>query len=66
MRNTVDINLCDILQGGSMAYFIEECMTNTMLRIRGMKGMGRYKNLIDGQSTERKILKRIEKTTASI
>jgi hypothetical protein len=37
-----------------------------MLRIRGMKGMGRYKNLIDGQSTERKILKGIEKTTASI
>ena len=24
-------------------------MTNTMLRIRGMKYMGRYKNLIDEQ-----------------
>ena len=31
------------------AYFIGEYMTNTMLRIRGMKYMGRYKNLIDEQ-----------------
>ena len=30
MRNTVDTNLCDILQEGLMAYFIGECMTNTM------------------------------------
>ena len=50
MRNTVDPNLCDILQEGLMAYFKEECMSNTMFRIRGRKGMGRYKNLIDEQS----------------
>jgi hypothetical protein len=49
MRNTVDTNLCDILQEGLMAYFIGECMTNTMFRIRGRKSMGRYKNLIDEQ-----------------
>ena len=32
-----------------MAYFIGECMTTTMFRIRGRKDMGRYKNLIDEQ-----------------
>ena len=47
LQNTVDTNLCDILQEGLMTYFIGECMTNTMFRIRGRKGMGRYKNLID-------------------
>ena len=46
LRNTVDTNLCDILQEGLMAYFIGECMTNTIFRIRGRKSMGRYKNLI--------------------
>ncbi|OEU14903.1 hypothetical protein FRACYDRAFT_241460 [Fragilariopsis cylindrus CCMP1102] len=50
LRNTVDTNLCDILQEGLMAYFKGECMSNTMFRIRGKKGMGRYKNLIDEQS----------------
>ena len=32
-----------------MAYFLGECMTNTMLRIRGQKGMERYALLIDEQ-----------------
>jgi hypothetical protein len=32
-----------------MAYFLGECMTNTMLRIRGQKGMERYDLLIDEQ-----------------
>jgi hypothetical protein len=49
LRNTVDNKLCDILQEGIMAYFLGECMTNTMLRIRGQKGMGRYTLLIDEQ-----------------
>ena len=50
LRNTVDTNLCDILQEGLMAYFIGECMTNTIFRIRGRKGMvGRSKDLIDEQ-----------------
>jgi hypothetical protein len=49
LRNTVDHNLCDILQEGIMAYFLGECVTNTMLRIRGQKGMGRYHLLIDEQ-----------------
>jgi hypothetical protein len=30
-----------------MAYFLGECMTNTMLRIRRQKGMERYDLLID-------------------
>ena len=47
LRNTVDEKLCDILQEGLMAYFKGECMSNTMFRIRGMEGMGRYKNLTD-------------------
>ena len=49
LRKTVDENLCDILQQGIMAYFLGECMTNTMLRIRGQKDMGRYNLLIDKQ-----------------
>ena len=49
LRTTVDENLCDILQQGIMAYFLEECMTNTMFRIRGQKGMERYALLIDDQ-----------------
>ena len=32
-----------------MAYFLGECMTNTMFRIRGQKGMERYDLLIDEQ-----------------
>ena len=32
-----------------MAYFLGECMTNTMLRIRGQKGMNRYNLLVDEQ-----------------
>jgi hypothetical protein len=32
-----------------MAYFLGECMTNTMLWIRGQKGMERYDLLIDEQ-----------------
>jgi hypothetical protein len=32
-----------------MAYFLGECMTNTVLRIRGQKGMDRYDLLIDEQ-----------------
>ena len=43
MRDTVDTNLCDILQEGLTAYFKGECMSNTMFRIRGKKDMGRYK-----------------------
>ncbi|OEU19894.1 hypothetical protein FRACYDRAFT_235957 [Fragilariopsis cylindrus CCMP1102] len=50
LRKTVDKNLCDILQEGLMAYFKGDCMSNTMFRIRGGKGMGRYKNLIDEQT----------------
>jgi hypothetical protein len=49
LRNLVDPVLCDILQEGIMAYFLGECMTNTMLRIRGQKGMDRYDLLIDEQ-----------------
>ena len=49
LRKTVDENLCDILQEGIMAYFLGECMTNTMLTIRGQKDMGRYNLLIDEQ-----------------
>ena len=62
LRNLVDHNVCDIMQEGIMAYFLGECMTNTMLRIRGQKGKERYALLIDeqttgrlGQSTKRKI-----------
>ena len=47
--NILSNKLCDILQEGLMAYFMGECMTNTMLRIRGQKGMARYKLLIDEQ-----------------
>jgi hypothetical protein len=50
LRKTVDKNLCDILQEGLMAYFNRDCMSNTMFRIRGGKGMERYKNLIDEQT----------------
>ncbi|OEU09351.1 hypothetical protein FRACYDRAFT_248200 [Fragilariopsis cylindrus CCMP1102] len=50
LRKTVDKNLCDILQEGLMAYFKRDCMSNTMFRIRGGKGMERYKNLIDEQT----------------
>ena len=50
LRKTVDENLCDILQEGLMAYFNGDCMSNTMFRIRGGKGMERYKNLIDEQT----------------
>ena len=32
-----------------MAYFLGECMTDTMLRKRGQKGMKRYDLLIDEQ-----------------
>ena len=32
-----------------MAYFLGECMTNTMLRIRGQKGMNKYNLLVDEQ-----------------
>jgi hypothetical protein len=32
-----------------MAYFLGECMTTTMLRIRGQEGMERYDLLIDEQ-----------------
>jgi hypothetical protein len=49
LRNTVDPVLCDILQEGLMAYFKGECMTTTMLRIRGQRGMERYSLLIDEQ-----------------
>jgi hypothetical protein len=49
MRNTVDIKLCDILQEGLMTYFKGECMTSTMLRIRGEQGMERYSPLIEEQ-----------------
>jgi hypothetical protein len=47
LRNVVDHNLCDILQEGIMAYFLGEYMTNTMLRIRGQKGMEICALLID-------------------
>ena len=49
LRNVVDNKLCDILRERIMADFIGECMTNTMLRLRGQKGMGRYDLLIDEQ-----------------
>ena len=49
LRNTVDPVLCDILREGLMAYFLGECMTTTMLRLRGQEGMGRYDLLIDEQ-----------------
>jgi hypothetical protein len=49
LRNRVDPVLCDILQEGLMSYFLGENMTNTMLRIRGQAGMGRYDLLIDEQ-----------------
>ncbi|MGK3747566.1 MAG: hypothetical protein ACI90V_014430 [Bacillariaceae sp.] len=32
-----------------MAYFLGECMTTTMFRIRGQEGMKRYDLLIDEQ-----------------
>ena len=51
LRNTgVDDKLCDILQEGISAYFKGECMSSTMIRMRGKKDMGRYKNLIDEQT----------------
>jgi hypothetical protein len=49
LRNTVDPVLCDILKEGIMAYFMGECTTTTMLRIRGQEGMNRYSLLIDEQ-----------------
>jgi len=49
LRNTVDPVLCDILKEGLMTYFLGECMSVAMLRIRGKKGMKRYKQLIDEQ-----------------
>jgi hypothetical protein len=49
LRNTVDPVLCDILREGLMSYFLGECMTTTMLRIRGQEGMERYDLLIDEQ-----------------
>jgi hypothetical protein len=39
LRNTVDPVLCDILKEGLLAYFRGECITTTMLRIRGQEGM---------------------------
>jgi hypothetical protein len=45
----VDLVLCDILKEGLLAYFLGECMTITMLRIRGQAGMERYDMLIDEQ-----------------
>jgi hypothetical protein len=49
LRNSVDPILCDILKEGLLAYFLWECMTTTMLRIRGQAGMERYDLLIDEQ-----------------
>jgi len=48
-NNRVDKKLCDILQEGLLTYFKGECMTNTMLRIRGGKDMENYSLLIDEQ-----------------
>jgi hypothetical protein len=48
-NNRVDTNLCNILQEGLLTYFKREYMTNTMLRIRGKKGMENYSLLIDKQ-----------------
>jgi hypothetical protein len=50
MRNTIDPNLCDILQEGIMTYFKGESTTTTMLRLRGQEGMDRYSLLIDQQT----------------
>jgi len=49
LRNSVDPILCDIMKEGLLAYFLGECMTTTMLRIRGQAGMERYDLLIDEQ-----------------
>ena len=49
LRNTVDPVLCDILHEGILTYFLGECMTTTMLRIRGQEGMAQYDLLIDEQ-----------------
>jgi hypothetical protein len=49
LRNTVDPILCDILKEGLLSYFMGECTTTTMLRIRGQEGMSRYNLLIDEQ-----------------
>jgi hypothetical protein len=49
LKNTVDPVLCDILKEGIMAYFIGECVTTAMLRIRGQEGMQMYSLLIDEQ-----------------
>ena len=55
LRQTVDVQLCDILQEGIMAYFKGECMSYTMFRIRGRRDinnkpcMERYHLLIDEQ-----------------
>jgi len=48
-NNRVDKKLCDILQEGLLTYFKGECMTNTMLRIRGGKDMENYSLLIEEQ-----------------
>jgi ribonuclease HI len=49
LRNTVDPVLCDILKEGLTSYFMGECTTTTMLRIRGQEWMNRYSLLIDEQ-----------------
>jgi len=49
LRHTVDPNLCDILKEGLLSYFMGECMTNTMLRLRGQESFERYRLLIDEQ-----------------
>jgi hypothetical protein len=49
LRNTVDPVLCDILKEGLMTYFMGDCITTAMLRIRGQEGMERYSLLIDEQ-----------------
>jgi hypothetical protein len=49
LRDVVDPKLCDILQEGIMTYFMGECMTNTMYRLRGQENMERYSLLIDEQ-----------------
>jgi hypothetical protein len=49
LQNSVDPVLCNILKEGLLLYFNGECMTNTMLRIRGQEGMEKCSLLIDQQ-----------------